>query len=187
MKTEKTYKFIPINKLDLGFLIPDQEYFVLKDFAVPCKTTSWFNGVKFDSDKISHVLIDAKPKTEYLNRLKQQDLRRCGKCKAVKNPSEFYSKMNRCIACQNIKEPHKHDRMATERKDGTRTCTRCKELKSLDNYRGKSLKCDECMGVVRPTQTELKAKGLKRCKRCLKVSCFKSYTENSGVCKSCEV
>lgn len=58
MKDNVEYRFVPINEVDYSKLNKDEEYFVIKDFAIKMKTTSWFNGIQFDSAKISHVLIE---------------------------------------------------------------------------------------------------------------------------------
>jgi len=58
MKENTNYRFIPIKELDLSKLKENEEYFVIKDFSISTKTTSWFNGKQFDSAKISHVLVE---------------------------------------------------------------------------------------------------------------------------------
>lgn len=57
MKENTNYTLVPIKEVDLLKLKKDEEYFVIKNFAVKTKSTSFFNGVQFDSAKISHVLL----------------------------------------------------------------------------------------------------------------------------------
>ena len=51
------YTAIPISELDVS-LLKVGEYFVIKQFAGTVKTTEWFNGKNFDSNKITHVLVE---------------------------------------------------------------------------------------------------------------------------------
>jgi hypothetical protein len=51
------FQKIKIEDLDLTTLAIG-EYFVIKDFAIETKHTSWFNGKNFDSSKIKYVLIE---------------------------------------------------------------------------------------------------------------------------------
>lgn len=51
------FKKIKIEDLDLSKLKVG-DYFVIKDFAIETKHTSWFNGTNFDSAKIKYVLVE---------------------------------------------------------------------------------------------------------------------------------
>ena len=43
---------VDLSKLKVG------DYFVIKNFAIETKHTSWFNGTNFDSAKIIYVLVE---------------------------------------------------------------------------------------------------------------------------------
>jgi ERCC4-type nuclease len=49
---------VNLSKLKVG------DYFVIKDFAIETKHTSWFNGTNFDSSKIKYVLIQYVGQTD---------------------------------------------------------------------------------------------------------------------------
>lgn len=56
------FEKIKIEDLDLSKLKVG-DYFVIKDFAIETKHTSWFNGTNFDSAKIKYVLVECVGQT----------------------------------------------------------------------------------------------------------------------------
>jgi hypothetical protein len=49
---------VDLSKLKVG------DYFVIKDFAIETKHTSWFNGTNFDSAKNTSVLLECVGQTD---------------------------------------------------------------------------------------------------------------------------
>jgi len=69
MKERTKYEFAPIAEVDYTKLQVDIEYFVIKDFGGESLGTSWFNGQKFDSDKILLVLLRVESPTKALSEI----------------------------------------------------------------------------------------------------------------------